>query len=212
MQSLFSVLQPAVARPQATPKLVTKTATKTRWQILHVVILRVVILRVVYVASIFLLTACIGTAPPPIAARVQQAPALVQPLTLADLYWARADERTSATDSEREGEEISGTALIEQGARLYTVNCAPCHQSNGEGMLNRFPALNHNALVTASSPQPLMRTVLYGRGLMPGFTSTLTDPELAAVLSYIRQAWSNAAAPITAADLRQVRSESVATR
>ncbi|MEZ4728479.1 MAG: cytochrome c [Caldilineaceae bacterium] len=103
---------------------------------------------------------------------------------------------------------MSETEALQLGEQLYAVNCAPCHRANGEGNLNHFPALNHNAFVTAQSPQPLIRTVLHGRGVMPAFYPTLNSSEIAAVLSYIRQAWSNDAAPITAAQVREVANES----
>lgn len=150
-----------------------------------------------------LLTACIGTAPPPIAERVQQAPSLVQPLTIEDLYWTRGGHQSHTAGG---GADLSDAEAIELGAQLYAVNCAPCHQANGEGNLNRFPALNNNALVTARNPQALLQTVLYGRGVMPGFAPTLNNRELAAVLSYIRNGWDNEAAVITRAEVDQARS------
>jgi cytochrome c6 len=107
--------------------------------------------------------------------------------------------------------ELSGQALIEYGGTLYEVNCAACHRSNGEGNLNRFPALNGNALVTARQTQPLIRTVLYGRGVMPAFAPSLSDREIAAVLSYVRNAWSNQADGITAAQVREVRAAATPT-
>jgi mono/diheme cytochrome c family protein len=94
--------------------------------------------------------------------------------------------------------------LISAGAALYTVNCAPCHQQNGEGRLHRFPALNQNAFVTNQSPQPLIRTVLDGRGVMPAYAATLSDSEIAAILSYIRQAWNNDADVVTPTQVREL--------
>jgi mono/diheme cytochrome c family protein len=149
-----------------------------------------------------LLTACVGTAPPAITEQVQQAPSLVQPLTIEDLYWTRASRQMHTVGGQ--GEELSDAEAIELGASLYAVNCAPCHQANGEGLLNRFPALNNNALVTARNPQALIQTVLYGRGVMPGFTPTLNNPEVAAVLSYIRNAWSNSAPVIAPSRVDEV--------
>ncbi|HXF60053.1 MAG TPA: cytochrome c [Caldilineaceae bacterium] len=92
--------------------------------------------------------------------------------------------------------DLSDDELIALGQSLYTVNCAPCHQSNGEGNLPYFPALNGNALVTADPPTALIRTVLHGRREMPAFASALSDLELAAILSYVRNAWSNNASVV----------------
>lgn len=156
-----------------------------------------------------LLTACIGTAPPPIAERVQPAPSLVQPLTIEDLYWTRAGRQSYTAGGD--GADLSDAEAFELGAQLYAVNCAPCHQANGEGNLNRFPALNNNALVTARNPQALLQTVLYGRGVMPGFAPTLNNREIAAVLSYIRNTWSNSAPVIAPSQVDEVSGAPVQT-
>jgi mono/diheme cytochrome c family protein len=131
---------------------------------------------------------------------------LVQPLSWEEVYRATpiVGVRSLTAETALPTAELDAETLIQAGEALYLVNCAPCHRVNGEGNLNRFPALNHNALVTAQSPQELIRVVLYGRGVMPAFDATLTDTEVAATLSYIRNAWSNDAAVIRPADVQQV--------
>lgn len=89
--------------------------------------------------------------------------------------------------------ELSDAEWSRWGQQLYEVNCAACHRSNGEGHLRYFPALNGNALVTANPPTALINTVLHGRREMPGFATHLSSEEVAAILSYIRNAWSNEA-------------------
>lgn len=124
--------------------------------------------------------------------------ALTQPITLEEIYWATPAivPRPAYGTTTVEQTTPNAATLLAEGAALYTVNCAPCHQANGEGKLTRFPALNQNAFVTNQSPQPLIRTVLYGRGVMPAFHVTLHDREVAAILSYIRNSWNNEAAVI----------------
>ena len=134
------------------------------------------------------------------------------PVSLDTIYWATPvygaqsfvapDPPVDATASP--APTLTAEALIQRGARIYTSNCAPCHRGNGEGNLERFPALNGNAFVTAQVPMPLIRTVLYGRGVMPAFAPTLSDQEAAAVLSYIRNSWGNEASVIHAAAVQQV--------
>jgi mono/diheme cytochrome c family protein len=94
--------------------------------------------------------------------------------------------------------EISDAQLIQVGEFLYATRCAACHHPNGEGNIRYFPALNHNGLVVAQVPTPLIEIVLYGRGAMPAFHNGLTAQEIAAVLSYIRNAWDNQAAVVRA--------------
>jgi mono/diheme cytochrome c family protein len=97
--------------------------------------------------------------------------------------------------------------LLRAGAELFAGNCAPCHRSNGEGNLNRFPPLNDSPLVIAQMPTALIETVLYGRQEMPAFAPTLNNAEVAAVLSYVRQAWSNQASIIEPDQVQAVRQQ-----
>jgi mono/diheme cytochrome c family protein len=102
---------------------------------------------------------------------------------------------------------MSDSQLLQVGEQLFITNCASCHESNGEGNLNRFPPLNDSPLVTAQMPAPLIETVLYGRREMPAFSPTLSNVEAAAVLSYIRQAWGNQAAMIQPDQIQEVRQQ-----
>jgi mono/diheme cytochrome c family protein len=101
--------------------------------------------------------------------------------------------------------ELDPGQSLAAGQTLFAVNCAPCHRLNGEGNLGRFPRLNRSPLVTGQVPTPLIETVLYGRREMPGFVSMLGDQEIAAVLSYIRQAWDNQAQPVSPDQVQTVR-------
>lgn len=92
--------------------------------------------------------------------------------------------------------------LVSEGETVYTRSCARCHHGDGSGYRNLFPALADNPLVTLHDPVPIIRIVQDGRGSMPAFRGVLSSEEIAAVLSYIRNAWGNEAAPIPP---RQVR-------
>lgn len=78
---------------------------------------------------------------------------------------------------------------------MFGTNCATCHGNGGEGNAG-FPALDGNTTVTGD-PQLVIQTVLSGKGLMPAFRNKLSDEEIAAVVSYIRSAWTNDAPPVT---------------
>ena len=92
--------------------------------------------------------------------------------------------------------------VVQRGQGVFEENCAQCHRVNGEGLPDTFPALNKNPFVLGDS-KPVIATVLKGRkgslGQMPGWQDKLDDGQIAAVLTYIRQAWSNRAAPVTPA-------------
>jgi mono/diheme cytochrome c family protein len=157
------------------------------------------------VLALLFITGC-GRLTAPLPGEGRRPIGLVQPVTLEQVYAPRAIAQRPlrhAADAEVAATP-EATALIEAGLPLYAVNCAPCHQADGEGKLNRFPALNQNAFVTNRSPAPLIRTVLYGRGIMPAFVPTLNDRELAAVLTYIRQAWNNDADAVLPSQVHEV--------
>jgi cytochrome c6 len=90
----------------------------------------------------------------------------------------------------------------QRGQAVFEENCAQCHRSSGEGLPATFPALNKNPFVLGD-PQPVIATVLNGRkgnlGSMPSWKDKLDDEQIAAVVTYIRQAWSNRAAAVTPA-------------
>jgi cytochrome c6 len=89
------------------------------------------------------------------------------------------------------GPELNGQALFAQ-------NCSACHQLTGKGVPGAFPALAGNRFVQGP-PQPVVTTVLNGRGGMPTFRNDLSDVQIATILTYVRSAWGNHAAPITPA-------------
>ena len=68
--------------------------------------------------------------------------------------------------------------------------------------------MNQNAFVVGD-PKPVIATVLNGRkgslGQMPAWKDKLDDQQIAAVVTYIRQAWSNRAAPVTPAMVAATR-------
>ena len=102
-------------------------------------------------------------------------------------------------------------ALIAQGDEIYNSVCVACHQPEGAGFEGIYPALAGDPFVTLEDPAPVIRTVLQGRGGMPSFRNAYDDEEIAAVLSYIRQAWGNNAGPVTPDQVAEIRAQVAAT-
>jgi cbb3-type cytochrome c oxidase subunit III len=94
--------------------------------------------------------------------------------------------------------------LATVGASIFTFKCARCHQANGEGRYT-IPALAGNKAVTAADPSSIISTVEQGRNLMPSWKGQLTAGDIAAVLTYLRSAWGNKAAPVTQQQVAAVR-------
>ena len=102
------------------------------------------------------------------------------------------------------------------GSKMFSTTCAACHQLSGEGLEERYPPLVASEWVLGSDAR-LVRIILQGLmgpvdvagqsfdGAMPAWGGVLKDPEIAAVATYVRSAWGNKAAPITAATVAAIR-------
>ncbi|HEY0886311.1 MAG TPA: cytochrome c [Ramlibacter sp.] len=107
-------------------------------------------------------------------------------------------------------------AVAERGAKLYERHCAACHGERGEGVSGAYPALAGNRAVTLPVTANLVQVVLHGGFApatagnprpfgMPPFATVLGDGDVAAVLTHIRAAWGNRAAPVTEVDVARQR-------
>lgn len=98
--------------------------------------------------------------------------------------------------------------LFPKGKEVFENNCADCHRLNGQGLPGTFPALDGDPFVTGP-PAPVIATVLNGRkgplGQMPTWKEKLDDNQVAAVVTYIRRAWSNKAPGVTPAMVAALR-------
>ena len=93
------------------------------------------------------------------------------------------------------------------GQQQYVATCAACHQPNGEGMTGLSKPLVGSRWVQGA-PANLIRIVLHGKEgemLMPPIGASLSDDQVAAVLTYIRRSWGNQASAITPAEVDEVR-------
>lgn len=106
--------------------------------------------------------------------------------------------------------------MLAEGGRIYAASCAQCHGDDGKGKLPAYPPLAGNRAVTLSPAVNAIRVTVNG-GFPPGtkgnprpygmppFGHELDDAQVAAVLSWIRNSWGNAAAPVTAAEVNRYR-------
>ncbi|MDE2085982.1 MAG: cytochrome c, partial [Xanthomonadaceae bacterium] len=103
-----------------------------------------------------------------------------------------------------------------QGGELYAQQCAACHGKQGEGVPGIYPPLDGNGAVTEPSAADAVRSVLLGGFApatagdprpysMPPFAQQLSDDEVAAVVNYIRQSWSNRAGAVWPAEVGRLR-------
>lgn len=90
-------------------------------------------------------------------------------------------------------QEWSLEQLIGHGEKVYQAQCAACHQANGEGIPGAFPALKASPLIV-NDRDGHIRIVLNGKPgtAMQAFGKQLNAVDLAAVITYERNAWGNA--------------------
>ena len=105
---------------------------------------------------------------------------------------------------------------VANGAVVYKDHCAQCHGDQGQGQANAYPALTGNRAVQMSDITNLVQILTYGGFSpatqaqpqpygMPPFVLTLSDRDMADVLTHIRQQWGNRAPTVTEFDVNRVR-------
>lgn len=88
---------------------------------------------------------------------------------------------------------VSMDELMQLGETTYTAYCAACHQVSGQGLPPAFPALKGSAVATTGSASEHINIVYNGKAGtgMQGYGKQLSLKEIAAVVTYERNAWGN---------------------
>ena len=104
------------------------------------------------------------------------------------------------------------------GAAIYADECSACHKPDGSGVPNLFPDLRHLGSVESTGTDSLQRVVIRGSHsvatgteptgpAMPSFGWLLNDDEIAAVATYVRNGFGNAAPAVSASEVSKTRAE-----
>ena len=117
------------------------------------------------------------------------------------------------TASNTPSEETMG-----RGRTIYNLHCGTCHLPTGEGDPEMGPRLNRGSLIVQSdNPASMINAILYGpepprpalppkwREPMEAFRYVLDDDDIAAVTSFVRNAWENEAGEVTAEQVHKQR-------
>ena len=105
--------------------------------------------------------------------------------------WVNEQQKIMAAKADDPSKVWELTALVERGATVYAANCAACHQASGKGA-GPIKALDGSAIVLNKDHKEVISSLLNGRGngAMPAWKS-LSDTEIAAVITYTNNSWSN---------------------
>ena len=137
----------------------------------------------------------------------------------AELSKLKSDyEKTVKSDSKLQ--KLSKEILIAEGKKIYAANCAMCHQAGGEGVAGVFPPLAGsdylNKLSGAKNRDSLIAIPINGlngpitvngkeyNSAMPALT-VLSEPEVAAVLTYVTNSWGNSAEAFSAEEVGKAK-------
>jgi cytochrome c oxidase subunit 2 len=103
--------------------------------------------------------------------------------------WVAEKQKALAAKAEDPNKVWALDDLAKRGEKVYAANCAVCHQANGKGA-GPFKPLDGSALVLDADKSKQIAMVLNGKGAMPAWKQ-LSDTELAAVITYTKNNWSN---------------------
>lgn len=122
-------------------------------------------------------------------------PIVVEAVSQEDFNKWVVTRQKAQVDTEKDNQkQLTHEELLAKGKTEYERNCGMCHQNDGKGLSYTYPALQYSRVVTA----PLDETILYIlRGVpsaaMQPFGKILDNNSLAAIVTYIRDAWGNKA-------------------
>jgi mono/diheme cytochrome c family protein len=123
-----------------------------------------------------------------------------------------AGARATAGDGQAAGAAPAANAelqaaLVAEGGGVYDINCAECHAAGGAGAdITNDPRL--------AKAEAVITRILLGsaNGDMPEFGSTLSDREIAAVATFVRNSFENAFGVVLEADVTRIRAEEAAKK
>lgn len=122
--------------------------------------------------------------------------------------WIAERSAGEAEQTAAAGREWSRDELMTRGQDIYNAQCATCHQADGTGLRPAFPALAGSDITTGDI-QAHLDVVLKGRDgtAMAGFANRLSPQDIAAAVTYTRNAWGNDTGdviqPATVSDLNR---------
>lgn len=134
------------------------------------------------------------------------------------------DPLTGESLQKKGGSQGPGGAQVElsqaeRGKKIFSANCATCHQMSGTGVAGQYPPLAGSEYVNGGTRRlgmivlkglqgPLVvKGATFGSAVMQPWEKTLNDARIADVLTFIRQEWGNTGGPVTPEGVAALRKE-----
>ena len=146
-------------------------------------------------------------------------PIVVEVKSEADYaLWLDEQKQLKANAAAAEAASLNASVPLEElmqlGETTYTAYCAACHQVSGQGLPPAFPALKGSAIATTGPASEHINIVFNGKAGtgMQGYGKQLSLKEIAAVVTYERNAWgNNTGDAVQAADVKAASGSTAAS-
>jgi cytochrome c oxidase subunit 2 len=121
--------------------------------------------------------------------------------------WLNTKKALAAEEAASADKTYTQAELMAQGEKVYKTACAACHQVNGEGLPPMFPGLKGSAVAMGDIAKHIDIIINGVSGTaMQAFGAQLNDADIAAVVTYERNAWGNDTGDVTQpADIKAAR-------
>jgi cytochrome c oxidase subunit 2 len=105
--------------------------------------------------------------------------------------WVALENKKLATKADDPAKVWELAEILKRGEKVYATNCAACHQANGKGA-GPIKPLDGAAVVLDADKSKQIMVLLNGQNnlTMPSWKS-LSDTDIAAVISFTKNNWSN---------------------
>lgn len=115
--------------------------------------------------------------------------------------------------------QVAELTPAERGKKIFSANCATCHQASGLGVAGQYPPLAGSEYVNGGTRRLGMillkglegpvtvKGAQFGAAVMQPWEKTLTDAKISDVLTYIRQEWGNSAPAVSPESIAALRKE-----
>jgi cytochrome c oxidase subunit 2 len=119
-------------------------------------------------------------------------PIHVKVLSAADYTtWVNTQKKAMAALADDPSKVWAQADLMTRGEKVFTANCAVCHGAQGQGGVGK--RLDGSPIVQDADKNKQIQTVLNGanNGQMPAWKGKLSETEIAAVITFTKNSWSN---------------------
>ena len=117
-------------------------------------------------------------------------------------YLVSPDGEVIGAEVEDAGDDIA--EFMELGGRVYAQHCAVCHGAEGNEALVQYTVIL-DGYGRLSDGSRAIRAVINGRGNMPAIGAGFSSEQVAAVVTYVRNSWSNSHGPVSVSDVDALR-------